>query len=165
VAAIRPTPDRVRETLFNWLQPYILGARCLDLFAGSGAVGLEALSRGASAVTFVEQECQVANVIREHLQLLGGSGEVIERDALNYLKNSSVAFDLIFLDPPFGKGLISEALKLLEEQELIHNKTLIYLEAEQPVAVEVLPTGFHIEKEKQAGQVWYGLAQFNDVEV
>jgi len=164
VAAIRPTPDRVRETLFNWLQPYILGANCLDLFAGSGAVGLEALSRGAASVTFVEQERQVASVIREHLQLLGGTGEVVERDALSYLKSDPAPFDLIFLDPPFGKEFITKVSQLLQEYKLIHDRTLIYLESEQPVEVEDLPTGFQIEKEKRAGQVWYGLARHNKTE-
>ena len=166
VEAIRPTPDRVRETLFNWLQPHILGARCLDLFAGSGAVGLEALSRGAATVTFVEQDRKVASAIREHLQLLKGHGEVVEREALGYLKEKSelIPFDLIFLDPPFGKGLIARLCQLLEKHGLIHDKTLIYLESEQPITSEVLPSGFQIDREKRAGQVWYGLAKFTEIE-
>lgn len=164
VADIRPTPDRVRETLFNWLQPYVLGAKCLDLFAGSGAVGLEALSRGAGTVTFVEKNRQVAGKIREHLQLLTGNGEVIESDALSYLKTQSTTYDLIFLDPPFGQGLIADVCHLLEEHQYVNDKTLIYLESEQMVTSEQLPTGFSIEREKQAGQVWYGLARFSKVE-
>ncbi len=164
VAEIRPTPDRVRETLFNWLQPHILGARCLDLFAGSGAVGLEALSRGAATVTFVEQDRHVAEAIRQHLQLLNGNGTVVEQEALGYLKRESAAYDLLFLDPPFGKGLIAKVSRLLEDQEMIHADTLIYLESEQPVTAEALPDGFRVEREKRAGQVWYGLARFNQAE-
>jgi 16S rRNA (guanine966-N2)-methyltransferase len=165
VAAIRPTPDRVRETLFNWLQPTILGARCLDLFAGSGAVGLEALSRGAASVTFVEQDRQAAGVIRDHLQLLHGNGEVVERDALSYLQQAALLpFDLIFLDPPFGNGLIARVNRLLSERGLLHQKTAIYLESEQPVGIDELPDGFILEREKWAGQVWYGLAKFNQSE-
>ncbi|MCW8982991.1 MAG: 16S rRNA (guanine(966)-N(2))-methyltransferase RsmD [Gammaproteobacteria bacterium] len=163
VAAIRPTPDRVRETLFNWLQPYILGASCLDLFAGSGALGLEALSRGAASATFVEQQSLAAVMIREHLKRLNGNGSVVERDALSYLKQEgqSIPFDLVFLDPPFGMGLIAEVSRQLDDGDLIHDKTIIYLESEQPVMDEALPSGFHIEREKRAGQVWYGLAKFN----
>lgn len=164
VAAIRPTPDRVRETLFNWLQPHILGARCLDLFAGSGAVGLEALSRGAATVTFVEQERPVAEVIRQHMQLLNGSGTVVEQEALSFLKRESASYDLLFLDPPFGKGLIAEVSRLLEKQGLIHANSLIYIESEQPVTAEELPCGFEVYREKWAGQVWYGLARFSEAE-
>jgi len=164
VAAIRPTPDRVRETLFNWLQPHILGASCLDLFAGSGAVGLEALSRGAASVTFVEQERSVAEAIRGHLQLLNGKGTVVEREALNFLKRESATYDLLFLDPPFGKGLIAEVSRLLEKQGLIHANSLLYIEAEQPVTAGELPCGFKVYREKRAGQVWYGLARFNEAE-
>lgn len=165
VAAIRPTPDRVRETLFNWLQPHIPGARCLDLFAGSGAVGLEALSRGAASVTFVEQDRRVARRIQEHLQLLNGNGTVVEQEALSYLRRESAIYDLVFLDPPFGKGLIGEVSRLLEEQGLINNSTLIYLESEQPVTAGELPSGFIIKREKWAGQVWYGLAKYNELEI
>jgi 16S rRNA (guanine966-N2)-methyltransferase len=155
----------VRETLFNWLQPTILGARCLDLFAGSGAVGLEALSRGAASVTFVEQDRQAAGVIRDHLQLLHGNGEVVERDALSYLQQAALLpFDLIFLDPPFGNGLIARVNRLLSERGLLHQKTAIYLESEHPVGIDELPDGFILEREKWAGQVWYGLAKFNQSE-
>ncbi len=164
VADIRPTPDRVRETLFNWLQPHIAGAKCLDLFAGSGAVGLEALSRGAASVTFVEQRPQVAVAIREQLQLLGGDGEVVEREALDYLREGSSVYDLIFLDPPFGKGLIAKVSQLLEAQQFVNTKTLIYLESEQRITSEVLPSGFVMKRAKQAGQVWYGLASIGNIE-
>ncbi|MDH3353926.1 MAG: 16S rRNA (guanine(966)-N(2))-methyltransferase RsmD [Chromatiales bacterium] len=166
IEAIRPTPDRVRETLFNWLQPHILGAKCLDLFSGSGAVGLEALSRGAARVTFVEQDRNAVTAIKSHLQLLKGNGEVCQREALSYLEGGaeSTPFDLIFLDPPFGKGLIAKVSQLLEESRLIHEKTVIYLESEQPITADVLPSGFYIDREKQAGQVWYGLAKFIETE-
>src|ERR1700754_5153054 len=98
---LRPTSDRVRETLFNWLQPVIEGSRCLDLFAGTGALGLEALSRGAASVTFVEREPRLAAALQANLSRLKAGGEVIGDDAARWLKGSGKPFDLVFLDPPF----------------------------------------------------------------
>ena len=105
---IRPSPDRVRETLFNWLREQVAGARCLDLFAGSGALGLEALSRGACQVTFVDQERQAVEAISAHLQNLGATGgEVVQAEALAFLRGTPAAFDIVFLDPPFASELLA----------------------------------------------------------
>ena len=107
VPGLRPTPDRVRETLFNWLQWHVPGARCLDLFAGSGALGLEALSRGARDVVMVEKHPAAAQALRDNLTLLGArNARLVHDDALRYLGRVTVAFDLIFLDPPFRQMLL-----------------------------------------------------------
>ncbi|MGD8957138.1 MAG: 16S rRNA (guanine(966)-N(2))-methyltransferase RsmD, partial [Chromatiaceae bacterium] len=115
---LRPTPDRVRETLFNWLQSEIHGARCLDLFAGSGALGLEALSRGASALLAVEQNRAAAQRLRENIRLLDeqAAAEVIQRDALSLLTRPPVApFGIVFLDPPFAQDMLAAACLRLEK--------------------------------------------------
>ena len=107
---IRPTPDRVRETLFNWLTPGIAGARCLDLFAGSGALGLEALSRGAARVQFVEKSAGAARHLQQTLALWGGAqaaaAQIHVGDADAFLAAAPEAFDVVFLDPPFAAGLL-----------------------------------------------------------
>jgi 16S rRNA (guanine966-N2)-methyltransferase len=109
-AAIRPTPDRVRETLFNWLQAAIPGAHCLDLFAGSGALGLEALSRGAAQVTFVDQDEAAAAALRARLTEWQAHGaEVVRGDALRFLGRPAQACDVVFLDPPFAGELLERA--------------------------------------------------------
>src|SRR5450432_2048001 len=106
IPGLRPTPDRVRETLFNWLQQAVAGARCLDLFAGSGALGLEALSRGAKALAFVEQAVPAARALREQLMRLGATSraQVFEMGAARFLRSAGEPFDIVFLDPPFGGG-------------------------------------------------------------
>ena len=108
VPGLRPTPDRVRETLFNWLQHDIAGARCLDLFAGSGALGLEALSRGAKELVFVEQSVAASRALQEQLARLGAErrSQVVEMGAARYLRGAAPAFDIVFLDPPFGRDAL-----------------------------------------------------------
>lgn len=154
---MRPTPDRIRETLFNWVQNSVHGSRCLDLFSGSGALGLEALSRGAKDVIFVEKNKAVANQLLSNLQLLESDVNVINTDAIEYLnqykKNSAESFDLIFLDPPYRKGLIEEALKLLYLKELIDQNTCIYLEHESEEDFNWSQFDLEILKETSAGQV------------
>src|ERR1700691_3399091 len=114
---IRPSPDRVRETLFNWLQDRIEGSSCLDLFAGSGALGLEALSRGAAQVTFVEHDTAAARELHARLAEWGAQdGEVERADALRYLEGAARPFDVVFLDPPFASPLLGAAAALLEER-------------------------------------------------
>jgi 16S rRNA (guanine966-N2)-methyltransferase len=109
VPGLRPTPDRVRETLFNWLQHAVAGARCLDLFAGSGALGLEALSRGATTLVFVEQAVAAARALQEQLIRFGGSpkARVVEMGAARYLRTPAPAFDIVFLDPPHGRDALA----------------------------------------------------------
>ncbi len=159
--AIRPTPDRVRETLFNWLQGRIRGSRCLDLFAGSGALGLEALSRGADWVDFVERDRRSASTIRTHLQQLGASrARVWQGDALEQLQRLDLStVDLIFLDPPFGQGLAVELLQRLQPCSLAPGVQL-YLEVESQLDLErVITPPWEVARTGTAGQVRYLLLQ------
>lgn len=160
---LRPTPDRVRETLFNWLAPVIAGSRCLDLFAGSGALGFEAASRGASRVILVEREPQIARVLREQAQLFcAETVEVMQADALQYLHGAPRDVDILLLDPPFGQGLLESALAVLAGGSL-PALSWIYLEAERSLDGDqlsaLLPYGFELFRSKATGQVGYHLAR------
>lgn len=153
---LRPTPDRVRETLFNWLQMDIRNARCLDLFTGSGALGLEALSRGAREVVFVEKNAAIVNQLRENLAILNTESEVLQADALSYLDHldpSTEAFDVIFLDPPYRQGLLEKSLKRLSAKNAINSNTLIYLEHESEEMFDWSDYGLEVLKKTSAGQV------------
>jgi 16S rRNA (guanine966-N2)-methyltransferase len=157
-AAIRPTPDRVRETLFNWLGTRTAGARVLDLFAGSGALGLEALSRGASHVTFVEQDEAAVRALRARLaEWQAGDTSVERADALRYLTGEARPFDLLFLDPPFGSELLSEAARRLEERGWLRSGAFIYVECAARAGLPPLPAPWRLLKAKQAGEVGYHL--------
>ncbi|MEA3142329.1 MAG: rRNA (guanine966-N2)-methyltransferase [Gammaproteobacteria bacterium] len=160
--ALRPTPDRVRETLFNWLQPSIAGSRCLDLFAGSGALGLEALSRGASEVVFVEQFPAAARTLQEQLTRLGGAskGRVMEMGAARFLRTQVVAFDIVFLDPPFGTNALAQYVPLLDAGWVAAG-SLVYLENERSAGAPALPAHWELLKSKSAGEVGYHLARLN----
>ena len=155
---IRPTPDRVRETLFNWLQNRIMGARCLDLFAGSGALGLEALSRGAAKTVFVERDPASAKMLRGHVELLGAAAEVEGRDAFDFLRANTDTFDVVFLDPPFDEALLKPALLALENHGALGKDSLVYVEAAGGELPNSLPTGWLLRRRSRAGQVEYGLA-------
>lgn len=168
VPHLRPTPDRVRETAFNWLMPVIDGARCLDLFAGSGAMGLEALSRGAAHVTFVELNRKAADAISEHLKVLGAnaditSAEVLNFDAMKYLakqdEKTAKQFDIVFLDPPYKLELMQQTVKALNEANLLAPAAKIYLEIEKRQQLPELPQGWEMLKDKTAGEVHYFLYQ------
>jgi 16S rRNA (guanine966-N2)-methyltransferase len=163
VPGLRPTPDRVRETLFNWLQHDIAGARCLDLFAGSGALGLEALSRGAKELVFVEQSVAASRALQEQLIRFGGAGKgrVVEMGAARYLRSPPQAFDLVFLDPPFGQGALAEYVPLLDAGRWLKEGALVYLENEKKEGVPVLPAHWQLLKSKSAGEVGYHLARVN----
>ncbi len=158
--AIRPTPDRVRETLFNWLQSTIRGAYCLDLFAGSGALGLEALSRGAAQVDFVEQDRKSGQTIQQHLELLqSAEGRVHIGDAFRFLQQSDLSrYQLIFLDPPFGKGLLEQIIVQLQRSEL-NSALQLYVEVEKEIKQIPLLDGWLVTRSKEAGQVRYLLAE------
>jgi 16S rRNA (guanine966-N2)-methyltransferase len=157
-ALIRPTPNRVRETLFNWLGARIVGARCLDLFAGSGALGLEALSRGAAHVTFVEREPEAVRALRATLAEWGAQGAQLERgDALSFLAGPAQPFDIAFLDPPFASGLLEEAAALLEGNGWLRDAALIYVECGAREGVPPLPPRWVSLKAKRAGEVGYHL--------
>ena len=157
-AAIRPTPDRVRETLFNWLAAATPGAQCLDLFAGSGALGLEALSRGAAHVTFVEQDEAAARELRSRLaEWHAADARVGRTDALRYLTGAARPFDIVFLDPPFAAGLLERAAALLDEGRWLGDGALIYVECAARDPLPQLPGSWQALKAKQAGEVGYHL--------
>jgi 16S rRNA (guanine966-N2)-methyltransferase len=157
---LRPTPDRVRETLFNWLQHSLTQTRCLDLFAGSGALGLEALSRGAADVVFVEQSQAAARNLTDQLKVLGAElkSRVMEMGAARYLRNPAQAFDIAFLDPPFGQDALAQYVPLLDGGWLKAG-SLIYLENERAAGIPALPEHWELLKSKSAGEVGYHLAR------
>jgi 16S rRNA (guanine966-N2)-methyltransferase len=159
VAGLRPTGDRIRETLFNWLAPDIQGARCLDLFAGSGALGLEALSRGAGYSLLVERDHLAAASLQQHLQLLKAEqGQLLQTDSLKYLagKNPGEAFDIVFIDPPFGLNLWQPVIDALEAGNWLAAEACIYLEAPRDQTIAA-PNSWHLHRDKHAGQVSYRL--------
>ncbi len=156
---LRPTPDRVRETLFNWLQPVIAGTRCLDLFAGSGALALEALSRGAEEVVAVERNPAVAGALRALAGKIGADGlEVVQADAQAYLERMPRPFDVVFLDPPFGSDLLSSVPGQLEPDWLA-SPAWIYLECAPGQDDTPLPDAWEIVRHKRAGDVIYRLVR------
>ncbi len=160
-AGLRPTTDRVRETLFNWLAPYLPEARCLDCFAGSGALGIEALSRYADQVTLLELEPAVARQLTANLQTLKSTrGQVVQGNALQWLAGQAAEpYDIVFIDPPFRKGLLTETLTLLENQGWLAAEALIYLECEVEQGTPDVPASWQLHREKVAGQVAYRLYQ------
>jgi len=161
VPGLRPTPDRVRETLFNWLQHDLAGSRCLDLFAGSGALGFEALSRGARELVFVEQAVAAASALQEQLTRLGAAAKarVAEMGAARFLRSAPQAFDIVFLDPPFGQNALAEYVPLLDAGEWLRPGALVYLENEKSAGVPLLPARWELLKSKSAGEVGYHLAR------
>ncbi len=155
---LRPTPDRVRETLFNWLAPVLPGARCLDLFAGSGALGIEALSRGAAEVVFVERHPLVIRALRDNLERLQArDARVVAARALDWLRQPGQPFEIAFLDPPFGEGWLEPACVALEQGGWLAETAWIYLEGEAEGRRPVLPASWAIHREKTAGAVAYRL--------
>ncbi len=161
VEGLRPTPDRVRETLFNWLQSLLPGARCLDLFSGSGALGLEALSRGAAEAVMVDQNPQVIKQLNDHVNTLAAEkASVIQADVQAYLTGQSHPFDIVFLDPPYRKNLLEPCCTLLVENGWLSSSARIYMEVESEQEIlPFLPPGWEVIREKQAGQVAYYLIQ------
>ena len=154
-AQIRPTPDRVRETLFNWLGQRLDGLACLDLFAGSGALGFEALSRGARRVVMVERDRAVAAGLRESAKLLGADGaQVVEGDALAYLRSPGERFDVAFIDPPYASALAPAALEALAPR--LNPGARVYVEGAQPFDY---PLPWRALREDRAGAVRYALLE------
>ncbi|MBS0311168.1 MAG: 16S rRNA (guanine(966)-N(2))-methyltransferase RsmD [Proteobacteria bacterium] len=152
-AGLRPTPDRVRETLFNWLGQDLPGWICLDLFAGSGALGFEAASRGAGRVVMIERDLKTTAALEKNRTVLGASQvDILRADALAWLANSHEAFDLIFVDPPFGSGLAESVLADLGR----HLKPGGHAYIEQETAV-VAPPGFIIHRSGRAGRSHFAL--------
>lgn len=159
IDGLRPTGDRIRETLFNWLAPTMAGSRCLDLFAGSGALGLEALSRGAAASVLVERDTQAAAQLRANLALLqANQGQLVQVDVLTWLArgNSGAPFDIIFIDPPFQLNLWQAVIDALEAGGWLADDAAIYIESGRATPFTV-PQHWHLHRDKQAGQVSYRL--------
>ncbi len=162
IDAIRPSPDRVRETLFNWLQTQIVGARCLDLFAGSGALGIEALSRGAAAVTFVDREPRVGRHLTDTLQRLGATGGTVKtEDSLRFLERTPQPFDVVFLDPPFASTLLPIVFARLPRGWLAPSAH-IYVECAADAPLPALAPGWAAYRSKVAGQVGYHLLRVRE---
>ena len=159
---LRPTTDRVKETVFNWLMPYIQQSVCLDCFAGSGSLGFEALSRGAGQITLLELNKSAVNQLKQNQQLLTADNmHIIHTDSLEYLRHPGAdkpQFDLVFLDPPFHKQLAGQAAALLNVGWLAEN-AIIYVETEQN-SNQPLPVNWQLLKEKNAGQVSYRLYRY-----
>ena len=170
VIGLRPTQDRVRETLFNWLSGPVVGARCLDLFAGTGALGLEALSRGAKHVTFVDLSNIATTSLKDNLNQLPLAGDqttlVEQKSSFDWLKNYQATeafaeqggqYQVVFLDPPFALALVPDILKALLTGNCLAHGAMIYVEQAQPLAELDLPSPWKLHRSKKAGQVYYGL--------
>jgi 16S rRNA (guanine966-N2)-methyltransferase len=160
IPGLRPTPARVRETLFNWLQYDIPGSRCLDLYAGSGALGFEAASRGAKTVVQVEQDGNACRALHENVIKLNAKQiHIIQSDAFRFLAESNtVPFDIVFLDPPFGLNLVAQTCHWLEDKDWLNQHAHIYVELESGNNfIEAMPGNWELLKSKTAGEVSYHL--------
>lgn len=158
---LRPTPDRVRETLFNWLAPYIQGARVLDAFAGSGALFLEALSRGASTGLALDLHAQAIHNLRSNLALLNcDNAQALQVNSLEYLShNATSGFDIVLLDPPFHQDLLIQTCQLLDSQQWLNDRAWVYTESEQSPSSLGVSSTWRLHREKHTGQVHYALWQ------
>lgn len=162
IEGLRPTGDRLRETLFNWLQQDIRGARCLDCFAGSGALGFEALSRGAQSVTLIEKHPKAIASLRDHCQLLGvdtSQCDVVQGEMVSWLATANLApasVDIVFIDPPFAADLWQAVFDALNQSQCLAEGALIYVEAPKNLSLS-LPAHWQIHREKTAGDVGYCL--------
>jgi len=162
VGGLRPTKNQIRETLFNWLAPVIQNASCLDLFAGSGALGFEALSRGAKNVVFVDNSKTVITALSLNQNKLQITNAVIrQQDSLDFLKHSDLSFDIIFLDPPFESHLLEKTWILLQDKNLLNPSGFIYVEIAVKTSLPTLPKNWKIYREKKTGNVNYYLINFS----
>jgi 16S rRNA (guanine966-N2)-methyltransferase len=162
---LRPTPDRVRETLFNWLAPHITDAHCLDLFSGSGALGFEALSRGAASATLLDRLSQACSQLGTNCGILRANEQttIINHDVLAWLEQPATqTFDIVFLDPPYHQGLIGPCAALLNDNGYLHSGSLVYMETASDEDLPALPDSWVTHREKQAGQVRYALYRAGD---
>jgi 16S rRNA (guanine966-N2)-methyltransferase len=156
---LRPTPDRVRETLFNWLQNHVAGACCLDLYAGSGALGWEALSRGAASVVFVDTHRSVVTQLRADAELLKtADAKIVADNAAHFLANNTHRFDIVFLDPPFDSNELQPACQALEQHGRLADPAYIYIESANAQSAPRLPDTWTVVRERSAGDVRYQLA-------
>lgn len=156
---VRPTPDRVRVTLFNWLAPYIVGSKCIDLFAGSGVLGFEALSRGAESVITLETDRDCCERIAQNKQLLQADEmQILNKSALEWLQTPKFSADLIFVDPPYQQQILFKTLKLLADNNWVAPQGLVYFEQSQRLDESLLPDNWSIWRSSKAGKVYYYLA-------
>jgi len=166
---LRPTSGKTRETLFNWLQFDINGKTILDPFTGTGALGIEAISRGAEKVYFIEKNFKVYNILKSNLKILDSSQyKLINQDSLVHLEKENLKpFDIVFLDPPFNQGLLPSILTLISKKKLINSKSKIYVESEYALTFEFLSSNImykcKIEKQKKSGNVYYCLISLEDL--
>jgi len=156
---LRPTGDRIRETLFNWLAPHINGARCADLFAGTGALGLEALSRGAALCDFVDSSPGALTNIAELLKRLEAveQGHCHSGPAQQFLASAAGAYDIVFIDPPFNQQLVSPTCDALTQRRLLRDGALVYIESEAKGPPPKVPPGWNLHRDKVTGEVAYRL--------
>lgn len=171
IPGLRPTPNRVRETLFNWLVPIIQNAACLDLFAGSGALSFEALSRGAATVTLIDSQPAIIKLLRAELTSFDVSigvelgknstqeAKIYCGHAPEFISQLNELYDIVFIDPPFHENLILPTCHALELQQCLSPVAYIYIEAEKAITAEVLPTNWQLIKYKKTGLVHYHLAK------
>ncbi|MCW8329523.1 16S rRNA (guanine(966)-N(2))-methyltransferase RsmD [Photobacterium sp. SDRW27] len=163
VEGLRPTTDRVKETVFNWLAPDIHEAKCLDLFTGSGSLSFEALSRGAHSVTMLELDKKAADQLEKNRLTVGAdNAKIHQTDSLAFLSQSGTPHDIVFIDPPFRKNLLQEVITLLETNGWLAPHAIIYIEAEKELGDPDTPAHWHLHKEKTAGQVCYRLFERED---
>lgn len=157
---LRPTPARVRETLFNWLQHDVISSRCLDLYAGSGSLGVEAASRGAKAVVQVEHDAQACRQLKANtVKLEADNIKIVQQEVFRFLAGDADPFDLVFLDPPFGKQLAEQTCHWLEDKGWLSDQAKIYVEVEKKLELQSMPAGWRELKHKVAGEVAYYLFQ------
>lgn len=155
---LRPTTDRVKETLFNWIAQDIPRAKCLDLFAGSGGLGFEAASRQAEMVTLIELNPNAFKQIEKNIASLNASNLTAHNtDAISFLKQPGTPHHVVFIDPPFRKGLLDETVALLESHGWLTDDAMIYVETEKELSLDSIPAHWHLHREKTAGQVSYRL--------
>jgi len=163
VEGLRPTPIRVRETVFNWLQYDVLGSHCLDLFAGSGALGVEAASRGAKSVVQVDDNAQVCRQLKANIELLKATQiKIVQQEVFRYLSGNAQAFDLVFLDPPFGKELALQTLDWLKDKGWLKDGAKVYMEVEKNLDLTELSAHWTVIKSKKAGVLMYCLLEYEE---
>lgn len=160
---LRPTPDRVRETLFNWLSGKINGARCLDCFAGTGVLAFESLSRGAQSVTLIEKHIDAIASIKRNQKSLDANGlEVLHGDVLFFLRNApDVPFDIVYLDPPYSADVLATCFQLLHANNFLSENALLYVESDKVLDTYALPETWFVLKEKKAGKINFYLLRSN----
>lgn len=158
---LRPTPERVRQTVFNWLGQDLTGLSCLDLFAGTGVMGFEALSRGAKGVTLVEKSLPAYKALLENKQLLKAEhAQILHQDALHFLSQNNLKFNLVFLDPPYNQQWLPKVLPLLSEH--LNDEGLVYVEAEYAIESTLdFASNWQVIKQSKAGNVFYHLLKLN----